>query len=174
MNKDKFMGNLRFKDGKAIIDGQIPQIFGSDYWLKRRFSCVVQQETVNKLLEQGITSIDEFYAISKGISLNDTFWLKPQGCNLSWKDVNPYENLICESSQIKQRILEIRNNSINKVINIPDISLTGSYDKKWEQINEDKYLIKKGGESYDDREVFSELYAYKKAKLLGMQVFTVK
>ena len=24
MNKDKFMGKLRFKDGKAIVDGQIP------------------------------------------------------------------------------------------------------------------------------------------------------
>lgn len=24
MNKDKFMGNLRFKDGKAIVDDQIP------------------------------------------------------------------------------------------------------------------------------------------------------
>lgn len=24
MNKDKFMGSLRFKDGNAIIDGQIP------------------------------------------------------------------------------------------------------------------------------------------------------
>lgn len=24
MNKDKFMGNLRFKDGKAIVDGQLP------------------------------------------------------------------------------------------------------------------------------------------------------
>lgn len=60
------------------------------------------------------------------------------------------------------------------MVNIPDISLTGSYDKKWEQINEDKYLIKTGGESYDDREVFSEFYAYHIAKLLGMQGFTVK
>lgn len=174
MNKDKFLCSLRFLNGKTVVNGQLPQIFGSDYWLNSRFSCVVQQETVDKLLEQGITSIDEFYAISKGVSLNDTFWLKPQGCNLSWKDVNPYENPICESNQIKQRILEIRNNSINEVINIPDISLTGSYDKKWKRINGNIYLIKTGGESYDDREVFSELYAYHIAKLLGMQGFTVK
>ena len=24
MNKDKFMGNLRFKDEEAIVDGQLP------------------------------------------------------------------------------------------------------------------------------------------------------
>lgn len=169
INKDKFICSLRFLNGRTVVDGQLPQIFGSDYWLNSRFSCVVQQETVNKLLEQGITSIDEFYAISKGISLNDTFWLRPQGCNLSWKDVNPYNNKICESNQIKQRILEIRNNPINKVINIPNISLTGSYDKKWEQINEDKYLIKTGSKHFNDQEVFSEFYAYQIAKILKIQ-----
>lgn len=36
-----------------------------------------------------MTSIDEFYTVTKGLSLNDTFWLKPQGCSLSWKDVKP-------------------------------------------------------------------------------------
>ena len=63
----------------------------------------------------------------------------------------------------------MRNNPINKVINIPDISLTGSYDKKWEQINGDKYLIKTGSKHFRDQEVFSEFYAYHIAKILKIQ-----
>lgn len=176
MNKDKFICSLRFLNGRTVVDSQLPQIFGSDYWLNSRFSCVVQQETVDKLLDQSITSIDEFYAISKGISLNDTFWLKPQGCSLSWKDVNPYENPICTdfaSSVLKAMKTGLINN-VNRTIQSPDFALTGSYDKKWKRINGNIYLIKTGRESYDDREVFSELYAYHIAKLLGMQGFTVK
>lgn len=176
MNKDKFICSLRFLNGRTVVDGQLPQIFGSDYWLNSRFSCIIQQETVDKLLEQGITSIDEFYAISKGLSLNDTFWLKPQGCSLSWRDVNPYENPICTdfaSSVLKAMKAGLINN-VNRTIQSPDFTLTGSYDKKWKRIDGSIYLIKTGGESYDDREVFSELYAYHIAKLLGMQGFTVK
>lgn len=47
--------------------------------------------------------------------------------------------------------------------------MTGSYDKKWKRINGNIYLIKTGGESYDDREVFSEFYAYQIAKILKIQ-----
>lgn len=176
MNKDKFMGSLRFKDGKAIVDGQIPQIFDSSHWLERRFSCILEQSSLSKILDQKMTSIDEFYTVTKGLSLNDTFWLKPQGCSLSWKDINPYENPICTdfaSSVLKAMKTGLINN-VNRTIQSPDFALTGSYDKKWKRISGNIYLIKTGGESYDDREVFSELYAYHIAKLLGMQGFTVK
>ena len=118
-----------------------------------------------------MTSIDEFYTVTKGLSLNDTFWLKPQGCNLSWKDVNPYENPICTdfaSSVLKAMKAGLINN-VNRTIQSPDFALTGSYDKKWKRINGSIYLIKTGGESYDDREVFSEFYAYHIAKILKIQ-----
>ena len=65
-----------------------------------------------------MTSIDEFYTVTKGLSLNDTFWLKPQGCNLSWKDVNSYENPICTdfaSSVLKAMKAGLINN-VNRTI----------------------------------------------------------
>lgn len=118
-----------------------------------------------------MTSIDEFYTVTKGLSLNDTFWLKPQGCNLSWKDVNPYENPICTdfASLVLKAMKAGLINNVNRTIQSPDFALTGSYDKKWKRINGNIYLIKTGRESYDDREVFSEFYAYQIAKILKIQ-----
>lgn len=123
-----------------------------------------------------MTSIDEFYTVTKALSLNDTFWLKPQGCNLYWENVNPYSKPICTdfASSVLKAMKDGLINNVNRTIQSPDFALTGSYDKKWKRIDGSIYLIKTGSDHFKNAEVFSEFYAYQVEKLLGMQGFTVK
>ena len=90
MNRDNFIAKVKFDNGIVKYDRQLPNIFKSDRWINSRFQQITDQESIKQLLESRMTSIDEFYTITKGLSLNDTFWLKPEGCNISWRDVNPY------------------------------------------------------------------------------------
>lgn len=168
-------------DGKAIVDRQLPSVFKSEYWLDKRFQQIIDSTQLRTLLESRMTSIDEFYTITKGLSLNDTFWLKPEGCNISWKDVNPYEKPICTdfANSVLQAMKSGIITNVNRTISSPDFALTGQYDKKWKRIDGDIYLIKAGtpnpyGLSVVGNEPFSEYIAYKIGLLLQLKNRIVK
>ena len=174
MNKDTPICKLRFIGGKAVINKSMPSIFRQGYWLDKRFQSIIEQESLKKLLYSGTTSIDEFYTVTKALSLNDTFWLKPEGCTLNWEQINPYKNPIC--TDFANSVLQAMKNgvihNVNRTISQPDFALTGQYDKKWKRINGSIYLIKAGtydkyGQDLFGNEPFSEYYAYHISQLLS-------
>lgn len=175
MNKDRAIQAVKFIDGIARTDRQLTNIFDSKNWLSKRFQSVIEQDSLKAILNSSMTSIDEFYAVTKGLSLNDTFWLKPEGCRLTWKDVNPYTNPICTdfASSVLQAMKSGIIHNVNRTISSPDFALTGQYDKKWKRIDGKTYLIKAGTPNpYESdivgNEPFSEYIAYLVGSMLQL------
>lgn len=40
----------------------------------------------------GIASTESLQIMSKGVSPSDSYWIRPEGSDLSWSDVNFYDN----------------------------------------------------------------------------------
>lgn len=172
---------IEFIDGIAKADGKIPDIFDSKNWIEKRFQQVIEQDQLRAMLDSRMTSIDEFYTATKGLSLNDTFWLKPNGCKLTWKDINPYNNPICTdfANSVLQAMKTGLIRNVNRTISSPDFALTGQYDKKWKRIDGKIYLIKAGTPNpYESdivgNEPFSEHIACQVEKLMQIDKMSVQ
>ena len=108
----------------------------------------------------GVQNTDDLLVKNLGLSLNDTYWVKPYNETLSWADVNLYENNF--SDVIGDFQFTVNENELlsltGKTEFIPSTS-QGELKKKWMiDQNDDRFLIKGNyGQSY--RQSINEVYA---------------
>ena len=109
-------------------------------------------------------------------SLNDTFWLKEEGKDLSWNDVNLYDEqnrfdhylfkaALCGLTE-EDYDAYMQNEKFAHVVT-PEFTTGGSYAKAW--YRDDKYglcLLKAGRSKYKNREVVAEVLGSKVAEQL--------
>lgn len=129
-------------------------------WLENR-SAAKHREHVNRLLEQcGGKTKSGFIALTHCLSLTDTLWVKSEKEDVSWSQINLYENRFDETiskfSFDGNGLFGIQMSTTS-----PELTTDGSYDKCW--LNEDDgiHLIKAGrtGACNTGLEPYSEVLA---------------
>lgn len=136
-------------------------------WIESRYILACRNDTLNFFKNLGIDTVEDFITITKCVSLNDTYWVKPVQSKISWKAVSPYRN------PINKNISDFSFNNKLCTKNIgssPDFSTDGNFPKCWKRINEQIFLLKAGTSGYKKagNEAYSEVFAYQLAKFLNL------
>ena len=114
-----------------------------DSWVANR-SAAKHRSHVNKLLEMyGGKTSSVFIALTHCLSLTDTLWVKSEREDVSWKDVNLYENQFDEDvSKFAFNGRDVVN--FQKTTTSPELTTDGAYDKCWLNEKDGIHLIKTG------------------------------
>ncbi len=116
-----------------------------DSWCASR-SSAKHREHVNKILEMcGGKTKSGFIALTHCLSLTDTLWVKSSRENVSWKDLNLYENhfdaVISKLSFDGTGLFGIQMSTTS-----PELTTDGAYDKCWLNEEDGIHLIKTGSD----------------------------
>jgi len=114
-----------------------------DSWVADR-SAAKHRAHVKKILNLcGGTTKSGFIALTHCLSLTDTLWVKSEHENLTWKEVNHYENnfdeVISKLSFDGNGIFGIQMSTTS-----PELTTDGAYDKCWLNEKDGIHLIKTG------------------------------
>lgn len=134
-------------------------------WVTNR-SAAKHREHVNKILEMcGGKTKSGFIALTHCLSLTDTLWVKSNREDVSWKELNLYEN---NFDEVISRLSFDGNGlfGIQMSTTSPELTTDGSYDKCWLNEKDGIHLIKTG--SYGARNTGLEPYG----EVLASQVFS--
>ncbi len=143
---------------------------GIEAWIKHR-SIPKNRAYVDTLLSSLGLSINrplDLVSVSKGLSLNDCYWLKQEGSNDRFDSVNLYDNRF---SRVLGQIAftGYGSNHVSGVTSSPEFTTNGMLPKCWRRIDGKIFLYKGGtmGAYNTGFEPYSEFYAYQIAKILG-------
>ena len=146
---------------------------GIESWIKHR-SIPKNRAYVDNLLSSMGLSINrpfDIIHVSKGLSLNDCYWLKSENSDNDFDSVNLYDNRF---SRILGQIAFTGYGSSNALglTSSPEFTTNGMLPKCWRRINGKIYLYKGGtqGALNTGNEPYSEYYAYQIGKILGINV----
>lgn len=127
-------------------------------WWKER-SIPIEQDNIEKFLRANGYSMPSDYLINNlGLSLTDYYWIKPVGSDLSWKDVNLFDNDFKSNLLHWNRGEEERQTNREIPHYSPNGSLQGTIEKTWTINDGERYLIK-GNHSPKSSESINELIA---------------
>ena len=116
-----------------------------DSWCASR-SAAKHRTHVNKILELcGGKTKSGFIALTHSLSLTDTLWVKSDKENVTWKDVNLYEN---NFDEVVSKLSFDGNGlfGIQMSTTSPELTTDGAYDKCWLNEKDGIHLIKTGSE----------------------------
>ena len=144
---------------------------GIESWIKHR-SIPKNRAYVDTLLSTLGLSINrplDIISVSKGLSLNDCYWLKQEGSSDSFDSVNLYDNRF---SRVLGQIAftGYGSSNVSGLTSSPEFTTNGMLPKCWRRID-GKILLYKGGTmgaSNTGNEPYSEFYAYQIGKILGV------
>ena len=146
---------------------------GIESWIRHR-SIPKNRAYVDTLLSSLGLSINRplaLISVSKGLSLNDCYWLKQEDSSDSFDGVNLYDNRFSRVlGQIAFTGYGSRN--VSGLTSSPEFTTNGMLPKCWRRID-GKILLYKGGTmgaSNTGNEPYSEFYAYQIGKILGINV----
>ena len=131
-----------------------------DKWIDRRLILLYRTQIVSLFNSLGLNSTSDILKITKGISLNDTFWIKDVCSRTTWERVSPYTNPlnreIADLSFENSRIINGKH-----VTHSPEFATSGQFPKCWKRINGKIYLIKGGSRGHvaAGNEPYSEVVA---------------
>ncbi len=101
-----------------------------------------------------------------GLSLSDHCWIKPYDSNISWADINFFDNSF--SDDIGDVLFDINNNDSDLDFMSPDITTDGNLQKRWKIIDDKRCLLKSGSASFR-QQPFNEVIATIIMKRLGIE-----
>ena len=112
-------------------------------WIENR-SAAKHRAHVNKILDLcGGKTKSGFIALTHCLSLTDTLWVKCENENVTWKDVNLYENnfdeVISKLSFDGNGLFGVQMSTTS-----PELTTDGAYDKCWLNEKDGIHLIKTG------------------------------
>ncbi|MCR5318986.1 MAG: hypothetical protein K6E22_12235 [Treponema sp.] len=116
-----------------------------DSWTANR-SAAKHRAHVEKILEMcGGKTKSGFIALTHCLSLTDTLWVKSERENVSWKDVNLYEN---NFDEVVSKLSFDGNGlfGIQMSTTSPELTTDGAYDKCWLNKADGIHLIKAGSD----------------------------
>lgn len=146
---------------------------GIESWIRHR-AIPKNRAYVDTLLSSLGLSINrplDIIRVSKGLSLNDCYWLKQEGSSDSFDSVNLYDNRF---SRVLGQIAftGYGSSNVSGLTSSPEFTTNGMLPKCWRRID-GKILLYKGGTmgaSNTGNEPYSEFYAYQIGKILGINV----
>lgn len=144
---------------------------GITSWIKHR-SIPKNRAYVDNLLSSLGLSINrplDIIRVSKGLSLNDCYWVKDENSQDTFDDVNLYENRF---TRILGQIAftGYGSSDVTGLTSSPEFTTNGMLPKCWRRVNGKIFLYKGGtmGASNTGNEPYSEFYAYQIAGILGI------
>ena len=173
MHKDDIVASLQLDDLSGAIlkvaPGANPELLplggsqGADslrkWWLCR--AVPISQGNIAVLLQQeGIPSTQSLLVRNLGLSLSDHYWIKPNGSELTWKDVSLFSNSFrdpLESMQI-QHPYGAASASTQTPTYSPSASLQGDLIKKWLIVDDTRCLLK-GNRGANSQQSLNEVLA---------------
>ena len=144
-------------------------------WLNNRLVLSHRKNIIEMFSSIGIINQEDMLQITKGISLNDTFWVKEVSSKTKWRSVSPYTNPI-NKEIANYSFSEARFVDGKAISHSADFATPGQFPKCWKRIANDIYLIKGGsrGHALAGNEPFSEIHAYILSKYLQMECIEYK
>lgn len=140
-------------------------------WWQRR-AVPIGQGKIQRILEQlGIPTPQEYLVRNLGMSLTDSYWIKPLEMELRWADINLFTNDFrdpvadMQFGQDADGILELPANAFS-----PSSSVQGELRKKW-IIADGKRCLVKGNHGGNSQESLNEIVATLLHKKQGRQPF---
>ena len=145
---------------------------GLGKWIKHRNIPKNRAFVNNFLSKQGLSSnrpID-IIKVSKGLSLNDNYWVVEDGFNGKFSDYNLFDNKF--SNVLALIAFTGYGSTKSGFSSSPEFTTDGMLPKCWRRINGKIYLYKGGtsGASNTGREPTSEVLAYQVGKYAGFRV----
>lgn len=129
-------------------------------WIRARSIPDVRPHLSEDLQRLGLGSAPELMFSSLGLSLSDQYWFRPVDTDISWHEVNFFENGYAQGSLEPGRL-----GSFGDGQRSPDASTDGALAKGWlRERGVDRLL--KGGMGNENREPYNELLATKLLKRL--------
>lgn len=143
-------------------------------WLTRRIVPKHRHYIQMMLGNLGIMQKDTRAIIEmcKGLSLNDVYWVVPDGFSRAWKDFNLYDNPFSKTLAVMAFTGGFRGefNPAREETTSPEFTTNGMLAKCWRRIDGNVLLYKSGteGASNTGFEPYSEFYASQIAEAMGL------
>lgn len=157
----------RIPIGISVKDGK-PEMQELKAWWSHR-SIPISRSGIGKALEtMGIGTTSELLTKCMGLSLSDSYWVRPESSDLAWENVNFFDN---DFSDDVGNILfgeKPASDTINMMS--PDGSSDGWLKKKWKITDGERVLVKGGSNFF--QEPFNEVIASRIADRLGLNHVT--
>lgn len=148
-----------------------PTSQGVESWIRHR-TVPKNRAYVNKLLAAEGLSINrplDIIRLSKGLSVNDCYWITEEGFQNSFDSCNLYEHRFSRTLGLIA-FTGYGSSDISGLTSSPEFTTNGMLPKCWRRENGVIRLYKGGteGASNTGNEPYSEYYAYEIAKILGV------
>ena len=162
---------------KNLLPLDLPELSdkGLESWIRHR-SIPKNRAYVDNLLSSMGLSYNrpmDVIRVSKGLSLNDCYWVTPEGFSGSYEKHNLYENRF---SRILGQIAftGYGSSDVSGLTSSPELTTNGMLPKCWRRINGKIYLYKGGtqGAYNTGYEPYSEFYAAQIGQILGVNVIS--
>lgn len=150
---------------------------GLERWLKHRTIPKNRAYVHNFLAKCGlnINRPMNIISVSKGLSLNDCYWVVEEGFVGSFSEYNLYDNRF--SNILASLVFTGYGSSIRtSLMSSPEFTTNGMLPKCWRRIQGKIYLYKGGtsGAANAGYEPYSEYYAYQIAEVMGFDAIPYK
>jgi len=126
-------------------------------WWYNRAVPVTQGDIASTLERLGFLSPQAYLLRNLGLSLNDDYWLKPQGSSLKWDDVNLYKNEFDDVVGASHFAgLPVDEDFAMTRELFPSGSTKGNVPKSWVCVEGKRFLVK-GTEGSKTQQIFNEV-----------------
>ena len=115
------------------------------------------------LIENRLGDVKYLSINSLGLSLTDHYWYREENSNITWEDVNFFDN------DFNPDLFLLKNNLLDKQHLSPDYTTNGTLEKFWVICENKPYLMKAGGFNEGDKILAAnEVAAYRIASILNI------
>ncbi len=153
-----YPNNEKYAPFGSIKDGVINKRRFNIWWKNRQIPAS-RNGLKEVLYRSGLYDMNFFDLLDEKaycLSLSDQYWVKKVGDDVSWKDINFFDNEFSED--IGKVLFEGGKTSLELNLNTPDMTSNGNYEKKWKIVEGDRYLIKAGSKVFN-QEPYNEMIA---------------
>ena len=134
-------------------------------WWTDRFIPSARSGLVDALSQLGFPDPQQVISRNLGLSLSDHYWVKPAGSNLSWDEVNFFENDF--SPDVGDALLGKLSKTSDIDLRSPDWTCDGNLRKRWAILDGKRCLVKAGSGPFQ-QQPFNEVIATKIAQRLAI------
>lgn len=155
---------LHLPVGIPVSKHQVNRASLNDWW-KGRAIPASRQGIRAALEEMQIAAPQNLLEKCLGLSLFDQYWIRPEGSNLRWSDVNFFENSF--SDDVGNILFGKGSGSGSLSLMSPDNTSDGWLKKKWAILDGRRCLLK-GGSGVTQQEPYNEVFASTLMNRLGI------
>ena len=140
-----------------------------DAWLDSRLVMSHRKHIYDMFKKLDLKSKCDIFKETRGISLNDTYWVRQVNSRLKWTSISPYRNPL-NRGVATYAFDEDKEIKCSNITHSPDFATSGNYPKCWQRFGNKTYLVK-GGTTLGinkGNEPFSEIFADDLLSVLGI------